>query len=239
MSCYGGFAEEYERIFPFRQEVYRFLLTHAGEAGSSVLDVGCGPGHYCGMFSRDGYRVRGIDLDSTMIEVAARSYPDASFSCIDMRNVELAGEGFRFVYAIGNVAAHLPGEAFAGFVGKVNAMLVHGGRWVVQVMNWDALMPLTCYEFPVRTIEGHDGALTFHRRYDAITSESLVFSISLRRAGAVLYSEQASLYPLSTEMYLQLHESAGFECLEVDADFSGAPLRQVPGSGLVMVFGKP
>ena len=40
------------------------------------------------------------------------------------------------------------------------------------------------------------------------------------------------------DRYLSLHEDAGFRCDGKYSDFSGTPLRDVPGTGLVLVFGR-
>lgn len=238
MSLYARFAEEYEQIFPFRDEVYRFLLGQAGDPGSSVLDVGCGPGHYCGQFLHDGYIATGVDLDDAMIAVAERRYPEGSFRCLDMQSIEEVGGGFRCIYSIGNVAAHLPREAFFRFISTLYEMLVSGGTWIMQVMNWDPLMELHDYEFPVRTIDRAGRPATFHRRYDAIGPQTLTFSVSLRSSDDEFFAERTTLFPVSAADYLRMHEAAGFECRQASGDFSGAPIRQVPGTGLVMVFVK-
>lgn len=238
MSFYSGFAEDYERVFPFREEVYRFLRAHAGEPGGKALDVGCGPGHYCGMFATDGYCVTGIDLDEAMITEACRRYPEVMFRCLDMRNVDVAGSGFRCIYSIGNVMAHLPQAELPGFLSKVFAMLEQGGCWIMQVMNWDALEGVDDYAFPAKSIDRRGSVATFLRRYDRISPESMMFSISLVQDGAALFDDQTTLYPVSVERYQRLHESAGFRSMEICADFVGSPLRKEPGTGLVMSFRK-
>jgi SAM-dependent methyltransferase len=239
MSFYSQFAEAYEQAFPFREEVYRFLAGHAGDPGSPVLDIGCGPGHYCGRLAREGYRATGIDLDESMIDVARRNYPEAGFRCLDMRHVDTVGSGFRCTYSIGNVAAHLPREEFAKMVGKISSMLVPGGRWIMQVVNWEPLLLLPGYEFPVKRIRKGDAELTFHRSYSGMTPQSVIFSLSLREEGERLFDGRMRLYPVTPAEYLQLHEAAGFECMGSFSDFSGSPVRNEPGTGLVMVFRKP
>jgi SAM-dependent methyltransferase len=238
MSFYSGFAEEYDRVFPFREEVYRFLLTHSGEARGKVLDVGCGPGHYCGRFTADGYRATGIDLDDVMIAAAGRRYPETTFRMLDMREIEAAGSGFRCIYSIGNVMAHLPQAELPGFIGKVFGMLEHGGSWIMQVMNWDAFASMSEYEFPVKSIDRKGASSTFRRRYDFEGEDSVTFSIVFGHAGQMLFNERTTLYTVSLRNYLGIHESAGFRCAGSYADFVGTPLRKEPGTGLVMVFRK-
>lgn len=238
MSFYSKFSEYYERVFPFREEVSRFLKGYAGQAGNRVLDVGCGPGHYCGRFAREGFSALGIDLDEAMIAEAQRRYPEADFRSLDMRRVDEAGGQFGCIWSIGNVLAHLPGDELAPFISKIHALLEPGGCWIMQVMNWDALTGLTAYDFPVRTITADGSSAAFHRRYSSITPASLHFTFSLRQDTSVLFEETVTLYPVGRERYLSLHETAGFQCEGMYSDFSGNPLQDAPGTGMVLVFRK-
>ncbi len=238
MSFYSKFSEYYERVFPFREEVWQFLKGYAGSPGNALLDVGCGPGHYCGRFASEGFSALGIDLDEAMIAEAQQRYPEAKFRCLDMRRVDEAEGQFDCIWSIGNVMAHLPGDELALFLSKIHALLKPGGYWIMQVMNWDALAGLTEYDFPVRTIEANGSKATFHRRYSSITHESLQFTFSLRDEDAVLFDETVTLYPIVIDRYLSLHENAGFRCEGMFSDFSGSPLKDVPGTGLVLVFGR-
>ncbi|NTW52071.1 MAG: class I SAM-dependent methyltransferase [Chlorobiaceae bacterium] len=239
MSLYSRFAACYEQVFPFREEVYGFLKNHAGESGSAVLDIGCGSGHYCGRFGGEGYKAIGIDLDEVMIAEAGRHYPDASFLCLDMRSVKSAGSGFNCIYSIGNGLAHLHRNDLLPFIESVHGMLVPGGRWIMQVMNWDALLALREYSFPEKPIKIAEDSAVFHRGYSSITTDSLSFSFALRYAsGKELFAEKITLYPVTCRHYHHLHEVAGFRCSGQYSDFSMNPVRAVPGTGLVMVFEK-
>jgi len=238
MSFYSKFSEYYELVFPFREEVCRFLKSYAGSPGNTLLDVGCGPGHYCGRFASEGFSATGIDLDEAMITEAQRRYPDAEFRSLDMRRLDEIGKQFDCIWSIGNVMAHLPAEELATFVSNIHKLLKPGGNWIMQVMNWDSFTGLTEYYFPVRTIEANSSKATFHRRYSSITPESLQFTFSLRDEDAVLFDETVTLYPVGVDRYQTLHEDAGFRCDGMYSDFSGSPLKDVPGTGLVMVFGR-
>jgi SAM-dependent methyltransferase len=237
MSFYSKFAGYYEQVFPFREEVWRFLKGYA-RSTHAVLDVGCGPGHYCGRFVREGFHATGIDLDEAMIAEAQRRYPEADFRCLDMRRVEEAGSGFGCIWSIGNVMAHLPADELAPFVSKIHELLDAGGYWIMQVMNWDALMSLREYDFPMRTIAADGSAATFHRRYASISSSSLRFTFSLRNEASALFEESVMLHPASRDRYCSLHEATGFLHEASFSDFSGNPLKSEPGTGMVLVFRK-
>jgi len=238
MSFYSKFSEYYERVFPFRTEVYRFLKDYAGSPGNALLDVGCGSGHYCGRFAADWFKPLGIDLDKAMIAEAQQRYPEAEFRCLDMRRVDEIGKQFNCIWSIGNVMAHLPADDLAPFISKIYKLLEPNGYWIMQVMNWDTLVGFAEYDFPTRTIEANGSKATFHRRYSSITPEALQFTFSLRDEDAVLLDETLTLYPVGVDRYLSLHEEAGFRCDGMYSDFSGSPLRDAPGTGLVLVFGR-
>jgi SAM-dependent methyltransferase len=238
MSFYSKFAGYYEQVFPFREEVWRFLKGYAGNPGNRILDIGCGPGHYCGRFAREGFKATGIDLDGAMIAEAQLCYPESEFRCLDMRRADETGGPFNCIWSIGNVMAHIPAEELTPFISKIHALLEPGGCWIMQVMNWDALAGLTDYIFPVRTITDDTSTATFHRRYSSISPESLQFTFSLRNEDSTMFEETVTLYPVEMDRYLKLHEAAGFRCEGIFSDFSGTPLKSQSGTGLVLVFGR-
>jgi len=55
MSFYSEFSNQYEEAFPLREEVIGFLRNHFPEKVSAILDLGCGPGHYCGRFQQERF----------------------------------------------------------------------------------------------------------------------------------------------------------------------------------------
>jgi SAM-dependent methyltransferase len=60
------------------QEVAFLVDTLALEAGSRVLDVGCGPGRHAHALARRGIDVVGIDISSRFVELATEHAPPAS-----------------------------------------------------------------------------------------------------------------------------------------------------------------
>lgn len=237
MSFYSVFAPYYELVFPFREEVYTFLREYAGPTGGAVIDAGCGPGHYCGRFIRDGFRVSGIDLDRKMIETAAAAYPQAVFRCVDIAGTGSLQGRAQLIYSIGNVLSHLPFERLTYFLGRVYAALETGGSWVLQVVNWDYLLTLQEYTFPIKIIA--EGSAAFYRRYCRISSERTVFDVQLTVGQKTVFNEQYLLYPVTADVFILLHQEAGFFTEGVYADFNKSVFSKDRDSGLVMVFTKP
>lgn len=237
MSFYSEFSGYYEQVFPFREEVYVFLERYAGRPEcAAVLDVGCGPGHYCGRFSHAGIRTEGIDLDGRMIEAARASYPEASFHCMDMTALGSLAGPFSLVYCIGNVLAHLTPEKLERFIDTVYSVLAPGGSWFFQLVNWDAILGQQEYLFPVRKIG--NGELAFYRRYHGISPERVVFEFSLRQGDSTIFSERFPLYPVTSDRLLRLHQQAGFCSSERYGGFDGAEFCPQRSGALVMVFRK-
>jgi SAM-dependent methyltransferase len=236
MSLYSEFAPWYEQLFPFREEVYLFLCEYAGTSGSSVLDAGCGPGHYCGRFQRDGFRSTGIDLDPKMIDEAAASSPESEFHCMNIADVATLRRSFRLIYSTGNVLAHLPSDRFSAFLQDVFTALEPGGCWIFQVVNWDYILGLAEYSFPVKTVG--DGSVAFYRRYPLISQERVAFDVELVSGGQKVFYEQTTLYPLTADSLLQRHSAAGFSLTGIYAGFDKTPFNRERDSGLVMVFMK-
>jgi SAM-dependent methyltransferase len=236
MSFYSEFAVWYEQIFPFREEVYLFLHEHAHPQGSTVLDAGCGPGHYCRRFHHDGFRPTGIDLDPEMIAAAAATSPAVTFHCMDIADLASLKQSFRLIYSIGNVVAHLSPERFSAFLSQVYSALEPGGCWIFQTVNWDYLLRLSEYRFPVKTVG--NGSVSFHRGYIDISPEQVIFKVELLADNQKIFNEQSILYPLTADNFLQRHEAAGFSLKGSYAGFDKTPFSNEHNSGLVMVFRK-
>jgi len=79
---YSDFADDYEEIFPFRENTYKFISKMIDSGKKDILDIGCGTGHYCGRFAGDGFDACGIDLDREMINTARKKYPERAIYCL-------------------------------------------------------------------------------------------------------------------------------------------------------------
>lgn len=234
MSLYSRFAEHYEKIFPFRDPVGAFLRARLVPPGGRVLDVGCGPGHYCGHFAGAGAEAVGIDLDEEMIGAARKRYPAARFETLDMTRLDRLEGPFDLAFCIGNVASHVDEPTFRDVLTQIHRLLRPGGAWVVQVVNWDRFLELPSFAFPPRELPGND--LSFRREYRDISESGLEFRTELREGVTSLFHESTRLFPLREERYLALHRDAAFTPLGTFADFAETPFDPTSGAGMVLDF---
>ncbi|MBU8871866.1 MAG: methyltransferase domain-containing protein [Gemmatimonadales bacterium] len=236
MAFYSDFAGHYEKVFPFRDGVFHFLDGRLPPKGR-VLDIGCGTGGYCGRLISNGRTCLGIDLDPGMIEVAQAANPGSEYRILDMAAIGvLAPTSFTGIFCLGNVLPHLPSADLAGFLAAVWKLLVPGGIWIFQTVNFDPLLVTHRYDFPV--LEIPEASLQFHRSYQDITSKSLLFSTHLVQGGQRLFSGETTLYPHTAREFLAANREADFTLLDHFADYMETPYDPLVRSGNVMVFRK-
>ena len=159
---YNQIVAIYDQLFPLNHGFLELIPPYLGEAGSKILDLGCGPGDYVDWFSRRGYVATGIDSSEAMIrnakeEKQGRFYP---YSFLELNKVT---EVFDCAYCIGNSLSYLPNDDLVHFLDLLARRVAVGGYFVLQMVNWDRYRATGSYSFPVKVLE--DGR-TFHRRYE-------------------------------------------------------------------------
>ena len=99
--------------------------------GSSVLDVGCGPGHLTRRLAALGFDATGIDLDPAMIErAAARGDDGARYLAADVASLPFPDDAFDLV--VSTLSMHHWDDAHAGLVEIGRVVRPHG-----RVVIWD------------------------------------------------------------------------------------------------------
>jgi len=102
---FGPTAREYERWYDtpagqahdrVQKDDVRRLLRPAS-AGQTLLDVGCGTGHWSAFFAEMGYQVTGVDVSPAMIEVARAAMPECTFQVADAHQLPFGDDTFDVV----------------------------------------------------------------------------------------------------------------------------------------------
>ncbi len=106
-------AENYHRVFTEQDtaresdrkaiERYRKFISRL-RLGGHILDAGCGTGRFVHFFVRDGFKVTGIDISDSMIQIAVGNNLDAVFRTMDLRQMDFQPYSFDGIW---NVATML------------------------------------------------------------------------------------------------------------------------------------
>ena len=95
--------------------------------GGDVLDVGCGAGVPVARFLvRAGFKVTGVDVSSSMLELARAHVPEASFVKMDMRQLAFEAESFDGICAFYSLF-HVPREEHLQVLLGFNRLLRQDG----------------------------------------------------------------------------------------------------------------
>jgi ubiquinone/menaquinone biosynthesis C-methylase UbiE len=119
-------------------------LIEQTPAGTTVGDLGCGPGHVTGWLAAHGATAIGIDLSAGMVEVARREQPGAEFRVGDLLSLPAADGEFGAVIAFYSIIHLAPGELPAALAemyrvlrpGGLALLTFHIGTEVRHFTEW-------------------------------------------------------------------------------------------------------
>lgn len=146
LSIYEQWDGDYyhpSAIALYDRAVSEMLSMLRVEAGSTVLDAGCGPGVHSIRAARLGARVLGIDVSQTALDEARRRAEQAGVSDQielqkeDLTALSLPSESYSAVFCWG-VVIHIPEIARA--LDELVRTVAPGGRLALQLTNrgaWD------------------------------------------------------------------------------------------------------
>jgi glycine/sarcosine N-methyltransferase len=231
-SLYQSTAEWFDLIFPFDPAPLEFVKRHVRiPAGApKILDAGCGTGSLAVALSKAGFGVTGIDADAEMIRLAkdkAQRRPEIRFEVMDMRDVSkrFGASSFDAVLCFGNTLVHLRDRMeIAGFTKQVARLLRDGGRFLVQILNYDFVLDNRISKLP--TVQ--NGRIRFERFYQSgDPSGRLRFRTVLTVTDPDRVVENVTLlYPIRKQELESILKEAEFKGIEWYRDFAGNPLTE-------------
>jgi len=231
---YDEITEIYAEIFPLNHTFLNFIPAYLGRFGSTVLDLGCGPGDYVDEITRLGYLATGIDSSSEMIKQAKLKKRGAfyNYSFAEINQLE---ESFDCIFSIGNSLSYLPTDLLLPFFDDVFRLMNVGGFFVMQVINWDRYHLTGSMVFEVKTLL--DGR-TFHRRYQPQPDSTVIFQTEVRKDGEIQGSWSDLLYPkISVDLVSKMQKS-GFIMVSEYGDFQHSIFDPVSSPATILVAKK-
>jgi SAM-dependent methyltransferase len=236
-------AEVYDIMIDWPARLARerpFFVRVVGEAPvRRALDVGCGSGHHARMLAELGVETLGIDPSGPML-ARARALTEGDnprFAQAGFAEIGTLGGGFGLIAIVGNTLGHVRSDAeLRAMLGDCRAALVPGGRLVLQVVNYDAVMRLGDRRLPLiaRERDGHEHLfLREYRRHDRMAEFTIT---TLRQEGAdwCMHVERTIHLPLTAARLRRALRAAGFTRIALSGDYAGAPYAPASSGALVV-----
>ncbi len=122
-----------------------FNLTHTIQSFNikpgKGLDIGCGTGDNVIWLSQQGFKMTGIDISSTAIEIARHKAGNmninAAFYHLDFLKENVPGNPFSFVFDRGCFHSFETDEERSTYARNVNQLIENNGFWLTLVGNYD------------------------------------------------------------------------------------------------------
>ena len=89
--------------------------------GSSVIEIGCGPGNISNMLTNAGYKTSGIDPNGDAIKIAAKRMPEGTFKQATGEDLPFDDQSFHAVL-FGNSLHHIPQEHMIASLEEANRL---------------------------------------------------------------------------------------------------------------------
>ncbi|WP_410587371.1 class I SAM-dependent methyltransferase [Amycolatopsis sp. lyj-23] len=110
-------------------------VTAGWPEGAEVLEVAPGPGFFAVELAKRGYRVTGLDISHTMVEIARQNGPDIDFRQGDITHAPFADESFDFLVC---QAAFKNFRQPVSALNEMHRVLRPGGYAVIHDLNHEA-----------------------------------------------------------------------------------------------------
>ena len=132
-----------------------FLDLLRVQAGQSLLDVACGPGHLLAQAERRGLRIHGVDISPVAIAMARQRLPDAALSVANAERLPFADAAFDCLTCLGSLERVMDRRAALSEMARV---LRPQGQLCLMVRNASSLRWQLVQTLRRQNTEGHQDA---------------------------------------------------------------------------------
>lgn len=87
-KAHNNIAKKYYELYKDDTSDLEYFDTFLKQSGPSILDLGCGMGHYSSYMYKQGFNVVGIDFSKKMLSIAKKNNPNIEFILDDVTNLK-------------------------------------------------------------------------------------------------------------------------------------------------------
>ena len=127
------YAERYADMSAYSEAIWHFMDHPA--PNPKILDIACGPGNLLGLILEDieDAEVTGIDLSTSMLDIARSRFPQGRFLELDMRDINELGDKFDRI-SCGFGLPYISLEELDTWISNVYKRLASKGRVYLSTM---------------------------------------------------------------------------------------------------------
>jgi 2-polyprenyl-3-methyl-5-hydroxy-6-metoxy-1,4-benzoquinol methylase len=200
---YAYLSQYYDLIFDFNPKMDDFMKSFTKTNGIAI-DLGCGTGRLTHLIHEHHMNVVGVDLDTHMIEVAKKKYPNILFKVEDMLKSFQSKTTYDLVTCFGNTIVHLNPNQLNQLFDSIKIKIKKEGYMVIQTLNYDEI--LKSKPTHLKTIEKE--GIEFIRSY-TYEKESIIFKTELLLPNHQLEGSTV-IYPYVINDFIHLAKKYNF-----------------------------
>jgi len=234
---YTSISEHYSEIFPYNPLQLDFVKNSSGELNEKqLLDIGCATGELAFQLAKNGANVIGIDLNEELLNQAKinKIHLNLKFQLGNMLELgnDFQKKQFDAVICFGNTLVHLPTiEFIKQFLDGTNEILKPGGKFLIQILNYNYILDELVSELPFIETEN----IKFIRKYKFTDKNSIIrfqTELFLKKEKLSIRNE-TKLLPLKSNALINLLKNSGFTAIEL---FSNFKKKTFGGSHLPLII---
>jgi SAM-dependent methyltransferase len=242
---------DYRRLIAWPQRIERewpFLERVLSSAPAKrVLDLGSGTGEHSRQLAANGFDVLGIEASGSMLEKAREAPlpPNLRFTQGDIADLaSLAGGHAGGAICLGNTLPHLDEPAMRRLTTGLADVLVPGGSFVFQILNYERILAKRVRHLPVNIRDDGDGGeIVFLRLMDPRPEDGTVLftptTLSYRPEQdppiAVTSARTVKLRAWTWPELRPILAQAGFSVVQAFGGFDSVPYDPGKSADLVVV----
>ncbi len=231
MEFYDSISRHYDLIFPLQKKQVGFVLSKSQQdvQNQNLLDIGCGTGNLAIALAPHFCQIEAIDLDGEMLDLARQKSLASNLNFKEQSMLELQQEyqheSFDVVCCFGNTLVHLSRmEEVREFVEQAYKVLKQGGKFLIQIINYDKVLDQNVDH--LATIENEGIHFVRNYSYDQ-ENHKILFNTILTKDDTDLRIENTiPLLPIRPSELNDLLTNTGFREIEMYGNFAMSPFEK-------------